>query len=102
MGGGVGISRHGAYRIITDNTLFAMPETGIGLFPDIGSTYFLPKFPGRIGWYLALTGARLKNKVSLYVCMCVCVYACMCVCVYVCVCVYACVCIFHDSYDGGL
>jgi enoyl-CoA hydratase len=59
MGGGVGISVHGQVRVITDNTMFAMPETGIGLFPDVGGTYFLPKLPGAIGMYLALTGQSL-------------------------------------------
>jgi enoyl-CoA hydratase len=60
MGGGVGISVHGAYRVATENTTFAMPETGIGLFPDVGGGWFLPRLPGEIGLWLALTGARLK------------------------------------------
>jgi enoyl-CoA hydratase len=60
MGGGVGISVHGAYRIATENTVFAMPEAGIGLFPDVGGGWFLPRLPGQIGTWLALTGARLK------------------------------------------
>lgn len=60
MGGGVGISIHGSHRIATDRFLFAMPETGIGFFPDVGGTYFLPRLPGRIGFYLGLTGARIK------------------------------------------
>ena len=60
MGGGVGISVHGKYRVITPNTVFAMPETGIGLFPDVGGSWFLPRLKGRIGLWLALTGARLK------------------------------------------
>ncbi|TAK71734.1 MAG: enoyl-CoA hydratase/isomerase family protein [Gammaproteobacteria bacterium] len=59
MGGGVGISIHGSHRVATDNLVFAMPETGIGFFPDIGGTYFLPRLPSRLGFYLALTGARL-------------------------------------------
>ncbi len=59
MGGGVGISVHGAYRVVTENTLFAMPETGIGFFPDVGGTWFLPRCPGEVGMYLGLTGARL-------------------------------------------
>ncbi len=66
MGGGVGVSVHGAYRLVTDRTLFAMPETGIGLLPDVGGTYFLPRLPGKIGTYLALTGARLKAADCLY------------------------------------
>jgi enoyl-CoA hydratase len=61
MGGGVGISVHGGYRVVTENTLFAMPETGIGFFPDVGATWFLPRCPGRIGLWLGLTGARLDG-----------------------------------------
>ncbi len=60
FGGGVGISVHGSYRIATEKTLFAMPETSIGFFPDVGGSYFLPRLPGRLGFYLGLTGARLK------------------------------------------
>jgi enoyl-CoA hydratase len=59
MGGGVGLSVHAGTRIASSRTLFAMPETGIGLFPDVGGSYFLPRCPGAIGMYLALTGARL-------------------------------------------
>lgn len=62
MGGGVGISVHGKYRIATEKTLFAMPETAIGLFPDVGASHFLPKLEGKLGLYLALTGQRLKGK----------------------------------------
>lgn len=61
MGGGVGISVHGALRIATERTRFAMPETGIGLFPDVGGGWFLPRLPGQIGIWLALTGARLNG-----------------------------------------
>lgn len=61
MGGGVGLSVHGRYRIATEKTLFAMPETRIGLFPDVGGSYFLPKLCGKLGLYLALTGHRLKG-----------------------------------------
>lgn len=60
MGGGVGISIHGSHRLGTDNLLFAMPETGIGFFPDVGGTYFLPRLPHEMGIYLGLTGARMK------------------------------------------
>ncbi len=60
MGGGVGISVHGPFRIGTERTLFAMPETGIGLFPDVGGGWFLPRLAGEIGMWLALTGTRLK------------------------------------------
>ncbi len=59
MGGGVGVSVHGRARVCGERTMFAMPETGIGLFPDVGGTYFLPRLPGELGMYLALTGARL-------------------------------------------
>src|SRR5690606_23611873 len=60
MGGGVGLSVHGCRRVGTERLTFAMPETGIGFYPDVGGTYFLPRCPGEIGMYLALTGARLK------------------------------------------
>lgn len=60
MGGGVGVSIHGSHRVATERTLFAMPETGIGIIPDVGGTYFLPRLPGHVGLYLGLTGARLK------------------------------------------
>ncbi|XP_067994013.1 3-hydroxyisobutyryl-CoA hydrolase, mitochondrial isoform X5 [Melanerpes formicivorus] len=62
MGGGVGVSVHGHFRVATEKTLFAMPETAIGLFPDVGGGYFLPRLSGRIGYYLALTGSRLKGR----------------------------------------
>lgn len=65
MGGGVGISIHGKYRIATERTLFAMPETAIGLFPDVGGSYFLPRLQGKLGLYLGLTGFRLKGTVLL-------------------------------------
>ena len=61
MGGGVGLSVHGKYRVATEHTLFAMPETGIGLFPDVGGSFFMPKLKGGLGMYLALTGYRLKG-----------------------------------------
>ncbi len=61
MGGGVGISIHGSHRLATDHLLFAMPETGIGFFPDVGGTYFLPRMNNKIGFYLGLTGAKLTS-----------------------------------------
>jgi enoyl-CoA hydratase len=66
MGGGVGVSVHGFYRVVDKTTVFAMPETGIGLFPDVGGSYFLSRCPGEIGTYLALTGARLKIDDLMY------------------------------------
>jgi enoyl-CoA hydratase len=60
MGGGVGISEPASVRIATERTTYAMPETGIGLFPDVGGGWFLPRLPGFSGTWLALTGARLK------------------------------------------
>jgi len=62
MGGGVGISVHGKYRICTQNTMFAMPETGIGLVPDVGGAYFLPRLDGALGMFLGLTGQRIKGR----------------------------------------
>lgn len=69
MGGGVGVSIHGSHRIITERTMFAMPETGIGLFPDVGATYFLPRiFDGsNLGLWVGLTGARIKGPDAAYV-----------------------------------
>jgi enoyl-CoA hydratase len=60
MGGGVGISMPARYRVATERITFAMPETGIGLFPDVGGGWFLPRLHGATGTWLALTGARLK------------------------------------------
>jgi enoyl-CoA hydratase len=59
MGGGVGLSVHGSHRVAGDKYLFAMPEVGIGFFPDVGATWFLPRLPGELGCYCALTGERL-------------------------------------------
>ena len=66
MGGGIGLSVHGALRVVTDAALFAMPETGIALFPDIGATYLLPRLRGHLGMYMALTGARLHGADAAY------------------------------------
>ena len=65
MGGGVGIAIHAPFRIATERTTFAMPETGIGLFPDVGGGWFLPRLEGQIGIWLALTGTRLKAADAL-------------------------------------
>ncbi|KAI5930223.1 3-hydroxyisobutyryl-CoA hydrolase, mitochondrial isoform X2 [Manis javanica] len=62
MGGGVGVSVHGEFRVATEKSLFAMPETAIGLFPDVGGGYFLPRLQGKLGYFLALTGFRLKGR----------------------------------------
>src|SRR5262252_3806554 len=62
MGGGVGISVHGSHRVAGDRFTFAMPEVGIGFFPDIGATWFLPRLPGALGTYCALTGERLAAE----------------------------------------
>jgi enoyl-CoA hydratase len=61
MGGGIGVSIHGSHRVVTEHALLAMPETAIALFPDVGTSYVLPRLPGALGMYLALTGARLKG-----------------------------------------
>lgn len=60
MGGGLGVSIHGSYRVADPNTIMAMPETGIGFFPDVGSSYFLSRIPGEFGVYLGLTGHRFS------------------------------------------
>jgi enoyl-CoA hydratase len=60
MGGGVGLSVHGSHRVAGDRFSFAMPEVGIGFFPDVGATWFLPRLPGELGAYCALTGERLN------------------------------------------
>ena len=61
MGGGVGISMPARYRVATERTVFAMPETGIGLFPDVGGGWYLPRLPGRTGAFLASTGGRIDG-----------------------------------------
>ncbi|CDP09332.1 unnamed protein product [Coffea canephora] len=65
MGGGAGVSIHGRFRVATENSVFAMPETALGLFPDIGASYFLSKLPGFLGEYVGLTGARLDGAEML-------------------------------------
>jgi 3-hydroxyisobutyryl-CoA hydrolase len=66
MGGGVGLSVHAPFRIATEKTVFAMPETTIGFFPDVGASFFLPKMNGATGTYLALTSDRLKGVNAFY------------------------------------
>ena len=66
MGGGVGIAQPARFRVATQNTRFAMPETGIGLFPDVGGGWYLSRLSGRLGQYLALTGARLDGAECLW------------------------------------
>lgn len=60
MGGGVGISAHGSHRVVTENAVFAMPEVGIGFFPDVGGSHFLPRLRGAAGMYFGLTGNRAR------------------------------------------
>jgi enoyl-CoA hydratase len=66
MGGGVGIALPCDYRIATENTRLAMPETGIGLFPDVGGGWYLSRLPGRVGQFMALSGARLDGAECHY------------------------------------
>jgi enoyl-CoA hydratase len=66
MGGGVGLSVHGSHRIAGENYSFAMPETGIGLFPDVGGSFFLPRLSFEAGTYLALTGNRIKAADAIF------------------------------------
>lgn len=62
MGGGVGVSFHGSHRVAGENIAFAMPEVGIGFFPDVGASHFLSRLPGKAGLYLGLTGERIKQS----------------------------------------
>jgi len=66
MGGGVGLSINGSFRVGTEKLKFSMPETGIGFFPDVGGSYFLPRFSGKMGWYLGLTGAIISAADAQY------------------------------------
>ncbi|MFS7910106.1 putative 3-hydroxyisobutyryl-CoA hydrolase [Helianthus anomalus] len=65
MGGGAAIAIHGRFRVVTDNTFFAMPETALGSFPDVGASYYLSRLPGFFGEYVGLTGARLDGAEML-------------------------------------
>lgn len=67
FGGGLGLSVHGPFRVVTESATLAMPETGIGFFPDVGASYFLPRLPGAVGMYLGLTGERLDAADALAV-----------------------------------
>jgi enoyl-CoA hydratase len=67
MGGGMGLSVHAAFRVVTSNASFAMPETKIGFFPDVGGSHFLPRLPGAVGRYLGLTGVRFSAADALEV-----------------------------------
>ncbi len=66
MGGGIGLAIHNGPRVVTENALLAMPETAIALFPDVGTSHVLPKLPGQLGIWLALTGARLRGADALH------------------------------------
>ncbi|KAB8343149.1 hypothetical protein FH972_022739 [Carpinus fangiana] len=66
MGGGVGLSVHAPFKIATERTVFAMPETTIGFFPEVGASFFLPRMDGQLGKYLALTSERLKGVQAYY------------------------------------
>ena len=66
MGGGIGVSVHGPYRVASEHAMFAMPETAIGFFPDIGASYFLPRLPGELGMYLGLTGTRVLGSDAVH------------------------------------
>jgi enoyl-CoA hydratase len=66
MGGGLGLSAHGSHRVVTERLVLAMPETAIGLFPDVGGGWFLPRFQGEAGTYLGLTGARCNAADALW------------------------------------
>ena len=66
MGGGIGVSVHGRYRVATEAAQFAMPETAIAFFPDVGASHFLPRLPGRLGLYLGLTGARMNGADAVH------------------------------------
>ena len=66
MGGGIGVAVHNGPRVVTEHALLAMPETAIALFPDVGTSYVLPRIPGEIGTWLALTGARFKGADAVH------------------------------------
>ena len=66
MGGGVGLSAHGSHRVVTDKTKLAMPEVGLGFFPDVGGTWLLSRSPGEIGTYFGLTGQTMNGPDAIH------------------------------------
>lgn len=66
MGGGVGVSFHGSHRVMTENAVFAMPEVGIGFFPDVGGSFLLSRMPNEFGLYAGLTGNRIRHGDALW------------------------------------
>src|ERR1700727_1901849 len=66
MGGGVGLSAHSSHRIVTERTKLAMPEVGLGFFPDVGGTWLLSRAPGEIGTYFGLTGQTMDGPDAIY------------------------------------
>jgi len=66
MGGGVGLSAHGSHRVVTEKTKLAMPEVGLGFFPDVGGTFLLSRSPGEIGTYFGLTGQTMNGPDAVY------------------------------------
>ena len=66
MGGGVGLSAHGSHRVVTEKTKLAMPEVGLGFFPDVGGTWLLSRSPGEIGTYFGLTGQTMNGPDAVY------------------------------------
>ncbi len=66
MGGGVGLSAHSSHRVVTERTKLAMPEVGLGFFPDVGGTYLLSRSPGEIGTYFGLTGTTMNGPDAVY------------------------------------
>ena len=66
MGGGVGLSAHGSHRVVTERTKLAMPEVGLGFFPDVGGTWLLSRSPGEIGTYFGLTGRTMNGPDAIY------------------------------------
>ena len=66
MGGGVGLSAHGSHRVVTEKTKLAMPEVGLGFFPDVGGTWLLSRSPGELGTYFGLTGQTMNGPDAIY------------------------------------